>query len=93
MPGDEGEEAAKLAAAANSKVGIPAGCVDWAVEGGKLVPSDKEENWRTSGNTVNQFGFELTQDLDNQQVDDHHCAELHCRSACMSSAAVDGRWW
>ena len=80
MQGGEGEEAAKLAAAANSKGCIPAGCVDWAMEGGKLVPSDKEENWRTWGNTVNKFGFELTQDLDNQQVDNHHCTELHCWS-------------
>ena len=62
--------------------GIPAGCVDWTVEGGKLVPSEKEENWRSSGNTVCRFGFELTQDLDNQQVNCHTlptASELHCR--------------
>ena len=67
-------------------VGIPAGCVDWVVEGGKLVPSDNEQNWRSSGNTVCKFGFELTQDLDNQQVD-CHTLPLRARvRVCASSA-------
>ena len=48
--------------------GIPAGCTDWKVEDKKLVPSDQEENWRSSGDTVCKFGFELTQDQDNQEV-------------------------
>ena len=47
--------------------GVPAGCTDYKVQGGKLMPSDQEENWRCSGSTVVKFGFELTQDKDNQE--------------------------
>ena len=52
----------------DSGTGIPEGCTDWKVENRKLVPSEQEENWRTAGNTVCKFGFELTQDQDNQEV-------------------------
>ena len=36
--------------------GVPAGCTDYKVQGGKLVPSDQEENWRCSGSTVVRTG-------------------------------------
>ena len=42
--------------------------VDWKVLGGKLVPSEKDEVWRSAGNAIIGSGFELTQDVDNQQV-------------------------
>lgn len=34
---------------------------------GKLVPSHQEEDWRCAGNTLVKYGFELTQDVDNQE--------------------------
>lgn len=38
------------------------------MEAGKgLIPSDKEEMWRSSGHTKVKFGFELTQDKDDQE--------------------------
>ena len=35
---------------------------------GKLVESEYEEDWRTAGHTKVEYGFELTQDKDNQEV-------------------------
>jgi len=47
--------------------GVPKGCTDYKVEDGALVPSEHEEDWRTAGHTKVEYGFELTQDEDNQQ--------------------------
>ena len=42
--------------------------VDYKLEGGELVESTQEEDWRCAGDAFLGFGFELTQDEDNQQV-------------------------
>ena len=47
---------------------VPAGCTDYKVVGGKLIQSDDEEDWRCARDARLGFGFELTQDKDNQQV-------------------------
>ena len=52
-----------------ASVGIPEGCKDWKFDGGKLVISEKEEIWRTAGDVVVHFGFELTQDKDNKEYE------------------------
>ena len=51
-----------------SRGSIPAGCTDYRyVEEEGLVKSEFEEDWRASGHTIVDYGFELTQDEDNQQ--------------------------
>ena len=52
----------------DSGTGIPAGCTDYKVEDGALVPSEQEEDWRTAGDAYVGYGFELTQDEDGQEV-------------------------
>merc|ERR1711865_72071 len=47
--------------------GIPKGCSDYKVDKGKLVPSDEEADWRCAGDTIVKYGFELTQDADDQE--------------------------
>jgi hypothetical protein len=47
--------------------GIPPGCRDYKVEDGALVQSQSEEDWRCAGHTVVEYGFELTQDEDDQE--------------------------
>jgi len=47
--------------------GVPDGCTDYKMEGGKLVPSESEEDWRCAGNTICKYGFELTQDEPDQE--------------------------
>ena len=54
--------------------------VDWKVLGGKLVPSEKDEVWRSAGNAIIGSGFELTQDVDNQQVCTVYPIVKHCHS-------------
>jgi hypothetical protein len=51
----------------DAQIGVPSGCTDYKVEGNKLVPSDEEEDWRCAGHTIVKYGFELTQDQDDQQ--------------------------
>ena len=49
--------------------GVPVGCTDYScTEDAGLVVSDKQEEWRLAGDTKVDYGFELTQDKDNQQV-------------------------
>jgi hypothetical protein len=71
--------AAEEAAAADSGTGIPAGCTDWKVEDGQLVTSDQEEDWRGAGHTFVGYGFELTQDEDDQEV----CNHCGCMRVCI----------
>lgn len=49
------------------ETGVPEGCKDFKVARGKLVESEHEEDWRTAGHTKVEYGFELTQDVDNQE--------------------------
>jgi len=51
------------------ETGVPEGCTDYRVcpEAKKLVESDKEETWRCAGHAKVGFGFELTQDADDQE--------------------------
>ena len=48
--------------------GVPVGCTDYKIVAGKLEPSTQQQMWRTAGTTTVGFGFELTQDADDQQV-------------------------
>jgi len=52
-----------------AETGVPEGCTDYRVcpEAKKLVESDKEETWRCAGHAKVGFGFELTQDADDQE--------------------------
>ena len=47
--------------------------IDWKFEKGRLVPSDRPECWRSAGDAVCGSGFELTQDIADQEV---RCCEL-----------------
>lgn len=47
--------------------GIPYGCIDYDVRGGKLVKIDTEGTWRMAGHGKLGFGFELTQDKNDQE--------------------------
>lgn len=49
------------------EMGVPEGCTDYKMSKGKLVPSENEEDWRCAGNTVVEYGFELTQDEAGQE--------------------------
>jgi len=51
------------------ETGIPEGCTDYRVDAElkKLVESEEEETWRCAGDAKVGFGFELTQDEDNQE--------------------------
>ena len=54
---------------ANARAAIPAGCKDYKVEGGKLVPCNTTPGiWRLAGNTTVGYGFELTQDKPEKQT-------------------------
>jgi len=55
------------AAEVDDSTGVPKGCTDYKVENGALVESNEEETWRTAGNTQIEYGFELTQDADDQE--------------------------
>jgi hypothetical protein len=48
---------------------VPSGCIDYKVcaETKKLVESDGEETWRCAGHAKLGFGFELTQDAEDQE--------------------------
>ncbi len=48
--------------------GVPRGCTDIVFTEDGPIKSDLEEDWRVNGNTIADYGFELTQDKDNQQV-------------------------
>ena len=49
--------------------GVPPGCIDYQVQGGKLVSSKiTEQVWRCAGDASLGYGFELTQDVDDQEV-------------------------
>jgi len=62
---DEGKET--NVTITGEETGVPTGCTDYKVDGGKLVASDQEEDWRCAGNTTVKYGFELTQDADDQE--------------------------
>jgi len=47
--------------------GIPKGCMDFGVVGGKLVQVQEEGQWRLAGHAKVGFGFELTQDVNDQE--------------------------
>ena len=47
--------------------GIPKGCMDYGVVGGKLEKLDHEGDWRMAGHAKLGQGFELTQDADDQE--------------------------
>jgi hypothetical protein len=49
------------------ETGIPEGCHDYGVKDGQLKELDVEGDWRMAGNGKLGFGFELTQDADNQE--------------------------
>merc|ERR1711990_898314 len=49
------------------EVGVPSGCSDYGVVDGKLQKLDHEGDWRMAGTGRVGFGFELTQDEDNQE--------------------------
>ena len=50
--------------------GVPDGCADYRTdpENKRLIKSNKEEIWRCAGSAKAGFGFELTQDEEDQQV-------------------------
>jgi len=54
-------------APAAPETGVPEGCTDYDSSSGKLVASDKEQVWRCAGHAKVGYGFELTQDEDNQK--------------------------
>jgi len=47
--------------------GVPKGCHDYGVVNRKLVLLEEEGDWRMAGTGKLGFGFELTQDEDNQE--------------------------
>jgi len=49
------------------ETGIPKGCSDYGVVGGKLKQLNVEGDWRMAGTGKVGFGFELTQDEDDQE--------------------------
>lgn len=55
------------AAEVDDTTGVPKGCTDYKVQDGALVESNEEETWRTAGHTQIEYGFELTQDADDQE--------------------------
>jgi hypothetical protein len=77
--GDAQEYEAHVETADVACTGIPAGCTDWKVEDGQLVTSDQEEDWRGAGHTFVGYGFELTQDEDDQEV----CNHCGCMRVCI----------
>jgi len=67
---DEGGGKMKMKFSAGSikgETGVPKGCTDYGVVGGKLKPLDEEGDWRMAGTGKVGFGFELTQDKDDQE--------------------------
>merc|ERR1712166_315361 len=54
---------------ATARAAIPAGCTDYKVEGGKLVPCKTQPGiWRLAGDTTVGYGFELTQNKPDKQT-------------------------
>ena len=54
---------------ATARAAIPAGCTDYKVEGGKLVPCKTQPGiWRLAGDTTVGYGFELTQNKPEKQT-------------------------
>jgi len=54
---------------ATARAAIPAGCTDYKVEGGKLVPCKTSPGiWRLAGDTTVGYGFELTQNKPEKQT-------------------------
>jgi len=51
----------------SADTGIPKGCTDFGVVGGKLIQVHEEGQWRLAGDSKVGFGFELTQDKDKQE--------------------------
>jgi len=64
---DEGGGKIKMKFSAGNITGVPEGCTDYGVVGGKLKPLDVEGDWRMAGTGKVGFGFELTQDKDDQE--------------------------
>merc|ERR1712086_413768 len=60
---------------------VPRGCTDFGLINGKFGPLDCEGDLRCAGNTKIGFGFELTQDIDDQQ------GHLLCRVPLVATGA------